>query len=146
MVTDYIIKALTDKVDKLAKEDTESVRAGDLMHLRTKITGVVLQKNLKKIVEALHPTPAVCGMPKEIARKFIINNETYDREYYTGFLGELNLKTEKQRNQHRQNQENQAYRSISKITTLYVNLRCMQLKEQKAMLYVGGGITKRLQR
>lgn len=142
LVTHYIIDTLTDKVDRLDKTDTETVRAGNLLHLRTKITGVVSEGSLGTIVKALHPTPAVCGMPKESAREFIVNHERYDREYYTGFLGELNLKTEKQRSARRKNQENQAYRAISNTTTLYVNLRCMQLKNKKALLYVGGGITK----
>ncbi|KKN22444.1 hypothetical protein LCGC14_0915170 [marine sediment metagenome] len=142
LVTNYIVNALKGLVDKLEKTDTETVRAGNLLHLRTKITGVVSKDNVKDIVKALHPTPAVCGMPKANARDFITNYENYDREYYTGFLGELNLKTEKQRSARRKNQENQAYRAISSTTTLYVNLRCMQLKNDKAFLYVGGGITK----
>jgi hypothetical protein len=39
----------------------------------------------------LHPTAAVCGLPKEAAKAFILENEEYDREYYSGFLGELNI-------------------------------------------------------
>lgn len=142
LVTDYIIDALKGQVDQLRPTNTETVRAGGLLHLRTKITGLLEEENLEAIVNALHPTPAVCGMPKETAQKFIWDNENYDREYYTGFLGELNLKTEKQRSPRRSNQENQAYRAIAKTTTLYVNLRCMQLKNDKAYIYVGGGITK----
>ena len=142
LVTNYIVNALEGLVDKLEKSDTETVRAGNLLHLRTKISGVVSKNNLKQIVKALHPTPAVCGMPKADAWDFITNNENYDREYYTGFLGELNLKSEKQRSARQKNQENQAYRAIVSSTTLYVNLRCMQLKNDRAYLYVGGGITK----
>ena len=142
MVTNYIADALTDRVDQLVKSDTETVRAGNLLHLRTKITGVVAKENLQGIIEALHPTPAVCGMPKESARQFIADHENYERQYYTGFLGELNLKTEKQRSTRQKNQENQAYKTISRTTTLYVNLRCMQMRNGKAIVYVGGGITK----
>ncbi|MGB6153846.1 MAG: chorismate-binding protein [Pricia sp.] len=141
LVTDYIINALKGRVERIEKTDTETLRAGNLLHLRTKITGLVIENNLRDIVEALHPTPAVCGMPKGRALNFIFENENYNREYYTGFLGELNLKSEKQRSPRRKNQENQAYRAISNTTTLYVNLRCMQLKDNKALLYVGGGIT-----
>ena len=142
LVTDYLIDALKGRVERLEKTDTETLRAGNLLHLRTKITGLVTENNLKDIVKDLHPTPAVCGMPKESSQHFILENENYDREYYTGFLGELNLKSEKQRSPRRKNQENQAYRAISNTTTLYVNLRCMQLKNNRALLYVGGGITK----
>lgn len=142
MVTDYITEALKSQVDQLKQTKTDTVRAGELLHLRTKITGLVERENLEAVVKALHPTPAVCGMPKKNARNFIRDNEHYNREFYTGFLGELNLKAGKQRNSRRSNQENQAYRSIVNTTTLYVNLRCMQLKNEKAYIYVGGGVTK----
>ena len=46
---------------------------------------------LKSLVQALHPTPAVCGFPKQTVQNFIQSNEGYNREFYTGFLGELNL-------------------------------------------------------
>ncbi|MDT7830138.1 chorismate-binding protein [Pricia sp. S334] len=142
MVTDYILDALEGSVERLTLSNTETARAGGLLHLRTKITGRVAEGELGNIVHALHPTPAVCGLPKQNAFDFIVRNEAYDREYYTGYLGELNLKTVKQRSSRRKNQENQAYRAIAKTTTLYVNLRCMQIKDDTAFIYVGGGITK----
>ena len=33
------------------------------------------------------------------------------------------------------------YRSINRFTELFVNLRCMQLVKDQALIYVGGGIT-----
>ena len=36
-----------------------------------------------------------------------------------------------------------AYRTIKNRTSLYVNLRCMQVLENKVKVYVGGGITSR---
>jgi isochorismate synthase len=71
-------------------------------------------------LDTLHPTPAVCGLPKAAAKDFILQNENYDRCYYTGFLGEINtnLKTE-----------------------LFVNLRCVEIIDTFAAIYVGGGIT-----
>ena len=98
--------------------------------------------NMKKLIMALHPTPAVCGLPKAPAKKFILENENYNREFYTGFLGELNLKKTVQRSSNRKNRENQAYASITKTSALFVNLRCMKLEDNKAVLFVGGGITK----
>ncbi|HET8737218.1 MAG TPA: chorismate-binding protein [Pricia sp.] len=142
LVTDYIFDVLKDQVSSLQRGSTESVRAGNLLHLRTRISGHIKGKSLESVVKVLHPTPAVCGMPQKKARKFIVKNEKYDREFYTGFLGELNFKSEKRRSTDTKNQENQVYRSIAETTTLYVNLRCMQLKDDKAYIYVGGGITK----
>ncbi len=97
---------------------------------------------MKEIISALHPTPAVCGLPKEKAKKFILSEENYDREFYTGFLGELNLQKNVQRSRTRRNVENLAYRAVKKETGLYVNLRCMKIEDGKAVLFVGGGITK----
>ena len=142
LVTNYILKALDGKVSDIERMPTETVRAGLLMHLRTKISGNAKQEKLGEVVKALHPTPAVCGMPKEKTKAFILKEENYDREFYTGFLGELNFKTERNRNNRPRNTENNVYRSISKNTTLFVNLRCMQLKEDNLQIYVGGGITK----
>jgi isochorismate synthase len=96
---------------------------------------------LKDLVTALHPTPAVCGLPLTDAKRFIQDNEKYQRAYYTGFLGELNYKEERTRNRNRRNQENSAYRSVVRTSELYVNLRCMQKVGDSFIIYVGGGIT-----
>lgn len=142
LVTEYVAKALHGKVASFRISETETIRAGGLLHLRTKISAELKNKDLAAIVLALHPTPAVCGIPLDAAKEFILENENYDREYYTGYLGELNLKDERERPSLRKNQENKAYRSIKRSTTFFVNLRCMQLKGSKAFIYVGGGITK----
>ena len=75
---------------------------------------------LHRVLEALHPTPAVCGLPTGKAKNFISRNEGYDREYYTGYLGRV---------------------TTGLNTQLYVNLRCMKINVNKAQVYVGGGIT-----
>ncbi|MFC4097812.1 chorismate-binding protein [Euzebyella saccharophila] len=141
LVTKFILEALKEKVGYLEEGNLETIKAGNLMHLRTKITGK-LKDNLKEVLKALHPTPAVGGLPKEPAVRFIQEQENYNREFYTGYLGELNLRTSRQRSARTNNQENQAYRCITKKNNLFVNLRCMQLKDSKALIYVGGGITK----
>ncbi|MFT5752377.1 MAG: isochorismate synthase [Flavobacteriales bacterium] len=143
MVTQTIVSHLEPLLGALDVSEAQTHQAGSLLHLKTDISGAVdlTAVSLKKIVEALHPTPAVCGLPKELAKVFILENEQYDREYYTGFLGELNLKTTRTRARNRRNVENLAYTSIAKNTHLFVNLRCMQLREDTASVYVGGGIT-----
>ena len=113
------------------------------MHLQTKISGLLKPENgLQSVIAKLHPTPAVCGLPKENAKQFILKNEDYKREYYTGFLGEINIKQAKTRNTNRRNVENNAYGSVKTISHLFVNLRCLQIKDNQALIYVGGGITK----
>lgn len=142
MVTGYVTEALKNKVSSLKISPRETTRAGDLLHLRTKLTGTIVKDNLPKIVEALHPTPAVCGMPMKASKDFILENENYNREFYTGYLGELNFKHELKRPFRRKNQEHRAYKTIKTTTTLFVNLRCMQLKDGQAQIYVGGGVTQ----
>lgn len=126
-VTDFISESLKNNTSELKISDPYTAKAGNLLHIKTDIQGTLHQDAaLKQVIEILHPTPAVCGFPKDKAREFILANEGYDREFYSGFLGELNMpsKTDK------------------KYTDLYVNLRCMQIKNSIANLYVGCGITK----
>lgn len=150
IVTDFIVEQLRNSVGSVTSDlqmevsPQHTVRAGNLLHLKTDIA-LRLSPNtkaLKPILEALHPTPAVCGFPKDKAKAFIIAHEGYAREFYAGFLGELNLKETRTRNTNRRNVENNAYGVSKVVSNLYVNLRCMQLKDDKVNLYVGGGITK----
>lgn len=142
LVTEFISEAIQTEVKQLKISETESVRAGNLWHLRTSVSGIMVDNTINTIVKALHPTPAVCGLPKKETKEFILQNENYNREFYTGFLGELNFKEEILRSGNRRNKENQVYKTIKNTSSLYVNLRCMQLKANTAIIYVGGGITK----
>lgn len=140
MVTRYISQALEDRLLELNVSETESVRAGSIWHLRTCISGRLKKKGLAAVLKALHPTPAVCGLPKTEAHGFILKCEPYDRTYYTGFLGELNFGGNGQGAARHNNGEQ--YGATRENTNLFVNLRCMQLVNDKVEIYVGGGITK----
>jgi isochorismate synthase len=141
LVTDYLVSNLKASVSSLNVAKVETIKAGNLLHLRTRVSGI-LNSNVKAVIELLHPTPAVCGLPKTAAKQFVLDHENYKREFYTGYLGELNLIEKKTRNANRRNVENSAYASVNKVSNLFVNLRCMQLTDVKASIYVGGGITK----
>lgn len=143
-VTDFIVSNIAPFVNQTKITDTETVKAGNLLHLKTIILAELKpeKSNLKSLISVLHPTPAVCGLPKVEAKAFILENENYEREFYTGFLGELNLETKVAPRSGKRNIENRAYQVPKKSTQLYVNLRCMQLKNNEASIYVGGGITK----
>ncbi|KQB42071.1 Isochorismate synthase [Flavobacterium daejeonense] len=127
-VTDYILENLKGLTSEVAISSPYTVQAGNVLHIKTDIEGVINKESrLNQVVSVLHPTPAVCGLPKEAAKAFILENEDYNREYYTGFLGELNKKDFAEKKQK---------------SDLYVNLRCMQIKYRQAHLYIGCGITK----
>lgn len=142
-VTDFILEGIKPLSESYKTSGVETVKAGNLVHLKTMISAQ-LKENvaLSSIINTLHPTPAVCGLPKQEAKSFILNHEKYNREFYTGFLGELNLETKVAPRLGKRNIENRAYAVTRKSTQLYVNLRCMQLKNGSAIIYVGGGITQ----
>lgn len=146
IVTNSIYRALKKNVNSITVSKTNTVKAGNLLHLQTQISGTLYSKlqevNLELLLKSLHPTPAICGFPKETAKQFILENENYNREYYTGFLGEINFSEITKRNSNKRNVENNAYTIMKKVSNIFVNLRCMQIKDQKALIYVGGGITK----
>ncbi len=142
-VTDFIVEQITPLVSGLKITPTETVKAGNLLHLKNNIASRLASGvSVKDIVAALHPTPAVCGYPKMEAQNFILKHEAYKRTYYSGFLGELNLEITKTPRSGKRNIENRAYAIPQKSTQLYVNLRCMQIDKGQAIIYVGGGITK----
>ncbi|PKQ44019.1 chorismate-binding protein [Confluentibacter flavum] len=144
IVTDFIIEHLKPSVEHLSISETETVKAGNLLHLRTMISAHLKPEasNLKQLISDLHPTPAVCGLPKLAAKTFILENEHYNRDFYTGFLGELNFETHIAPRSSKKNIENRAYTVTKKSTQLYVNLRCMQMQGNNAHIYIGGGITE----
>jgi len=121
LVTDFITETLRPFVENLEISEPKSVRAGNVVHLRTDICGKLSDKaEFNQIIRALHPTPAVCGLPKEAALQYILKNETYPRKFYTGFFGILDA---------------------NNATELFVNLRCMEIFSDSVFLYIGGGIT-----
>ena len=97
-------------------------KAGNLVHLRTDFSFGFDKINGRfwELVDAMHPTPAVAGQPKDDAISYIKKLEPHDRDYYTGFLGPV---------------------SHSEGIDLFVNLRCMKFTPAHLSLYVGGGIT-----
>ncbi|NOU45505.1 MAG: isochorismate synthase [Bacteroidales bacterium] len=121
-VIDFIREILQkNQVENLQEGKLKSVQAGKFAHLQTDFTFTVTgNTGTFNIAKALHPTPAVCGLPQKEAFRRIISTENHNRSYYTGFLGIQD------------NQDNCQF---------FVNLRCMQIIDNKAYIYVGGGLT-----
>ena len=120
-VTEYINERLKLRGLVPEAEGPYTVTAGELAHLRTDIRFALSSSDrIGSLLQDLHPTPAVCGLPAPEAFRFIGRHEGYDRSYYAGFLGCL---------------------SPAGHTALYVNLRCMQgIGAQGIRLYAGGGL------
>lgn len=102
----------------------ETMESGRVAHLKTSFFFQTerIKDCLGNFIAELHPTPAVCGLPKEQADEYIRTNEPYDRRYYTGYLGPWRL---------------------GGTVSLFVNLRCMEILPEEYILYAGGGITAR---
>lgn len=122
VVTDYLVAQLQPFCEQLELTEPYTQQAGALLHLKTEIKAQLHAAfSLQNLLHTLHPTPAVCGMPKAEALQFIGQEEGYDRQFYSGFLGEI---------------------CPNNQVDLFVNLRCMQRVHEKAHIYVGCGITR----
>ncbi|MFQ3577873.1 MAG: chorismate-binding protein [Verrucomicrobiia bacterium] len=96
-------------------------RAGSLLHLCTRFSfPKPTEFDWGAFVDALHPTPAICGTPRARALQVIKALERHDRAYYGGFLGPVGLDGHLQ---------------------LFVNLRCMKLYQNAITVFAGSGIT-----
>lgn len=126
LVCRYIINCFKKiRLREYVETGPKTVVAGNVLHLKTDYDVDMPASGFPQLgsimLKLLHPTSAVCGMPLQPALDFLLQNEGYDREFYSGFIGPVNI-------------ENESH--------LYVNLRCMKvLKDKKAQLYAGAGVT-----
>ncbi len=122
IVSDFVTHVLKSYgVQELEITGPETIKAGKMAHLRTSYTFSVqhLKDQIGAFVTALHPTPAVCGLPKDAAMEVIHQVESHSRSYYAGFLGRINKEE----------------------MDLFVNIRSMKFTDDGVDLYLGGGIT-----
>ena len=128
LVARYIVSCFKQlRLREYHESGPRTAVAGELLHLRTDFE--VDLKNVPfpsalgtDMLRLLHPTSAVGGMPKVPALAFLQAHEGYDRAYYSGFLGPVNV-------------------DAAGISRLFVNLRCLQLRSTEAILYAGTGLT-----
>jgi isochorismate synthase len=125
LVERYIISCFKKiRLREYDEHGPKTIVAGNLMHLRSDFTVNMKETNFPQLgstmLQLLHPTSAVCGMPLDTAFDFLAAHEGYHRKFYSGYLGPVN---------------------ISNHIDIFVNLRCMQLLQNKAILYAGAGVT-----
>ena len=127
LVARYIVSCFKQlRLREYHETGPRTVVAGQLLHLRTDFEvdlKTVPFPNLgTDMLRLLHPTSAVGGMPKAAALEFLRRHEGYDRAYYSGFLGPVNV-------------------TAPGVARLFVNLRCLQVRAHEAVLYAGTGLT-----
>ena len=93
----------------------------NVWHLSTKFRGLLRDPppGVLELVEALHPTPAVAGEPRDAALEVIADLEPFDRGSYAGPVG---------------------WMDASGDGEWAIALRCAELRGDQATLYAGAGI------
>lgn len=126
LVSRYIIECF--KKIRLREYDDvgpKTVRAGNLLHLKTEFTVDMAALNFPDLpstmLKLLHPTSAICGSPLEKSKEFIKTHEGFERGYFCGYLGAVN---------------------IGNQTSIYVNIRSAIVKNDTVTFYAGAGITE----
>jgi len=125
LVCRYIINCFKKiRLREYEEHGPRTMVAGNLMHLKTVYEVDMTATNFPQLgsvmLKLLHPTSAVCGMPFDHALDFLVTNEGYDREFYSGYLGPV---------------------QVNNSSEIFVNLRCMQVFEHHARIYAGAGVT-----
>lgn len=118
-VTRYIQDILSNFSEEIEISETYNHISGEIKHLRNDLSCKIKENQLLQLIDELHPTPAICGIPKKECLEKILEIEGYNRAYYSGYI---KIETEEQ-------------------VYYFVNLRCSQLFKNSSMVYVGGGIT-----
>lgn len=120
LVTDFILKGINGlTLGELDVDGPYVHQAGPVEHLRTDISFNIDSHQEVQLIKQLHPTPAVCGLPRNMAKQAYEAMEIHRRELYTGYIGVFGKQQ----------------------THCYVNLRCAKLIDDELFAYVGGGIT-----
>jgi len=126
LVSRYIINCFKEiRLREFEENGPKTIQAGNLFHLKStykiKLADVDYSDLGSMLIKLLHPTSAVAGMPREAALNFIKENENFDRELYSGFIGPVNYKDE---------------------SKLFVNLRCSKINKNNILLFAGAGVTE----
>jgi isochorismate synthase len=90
LVIDEIRRVLTPHCCELAIPANPTLMSTDtLWHLGTPIAGQLHpgQASVLSLACQLHPTPALCGYPTELARQFIREQEPFRRALFSGIVG-----------------------------------------------------------
>lgn len=123
----YVIDSLVENLDPISKRlrvapEPEVIRLAQVMHLRSVISAELNPRvGAGLVLRALHPSAAVCGMPRAGAKQLIRNLEPFDRGWYAGAVGCLS----RERNE------------------FAVAIRSALIRESTVSLFVGAGIVSR---
>ncbi|WP_407925505.1 isochorismate synthase [Geminicoccus flavidas] len=121
-----VVEAILDQLAPCCRELTapkapELVATRSMWHLGTPIEGRLKDASISsvRLAALLHPTPAVCGTPRDLADRVIHTHEGYERDFYAGAVG---------------------WCDATGDGAWYVSIRCAEITGNHARLYAGAGI------
>lgn len=122
----FVVEAVADALRPYCRRldvpaEPSIVQTAAMSHLSTIVRGELADPSVTalELAAALHPTPAVCGTPTELARRAIGEIEPFDRGFYTGMVGWCNADGDGE---------------------WVVTIRCAEVKERTLRLFAGAGI------
>lgn len=124
MVVEYILDQLSPWCRQLGCPDgTRLTSTRSMWHLQTRICGELRDDGVPVpvLAAALHPTPAVCGLPCQRAADLIRKLEPVARDFYAGAVGWCDARGD---------------------GAWYVAIRCADICGREALLYAGAGIVE----
>ncbi len=93
-VFSFLINSLKNFSDEISYSSNPQIKKlSNIQHLQTPITAILKDEiDILELLKALHPTPAVCGLPQKNALELIKDLEYFDRGLYAGIIGWYNAK------------------------------------------------------
>lgn len=122
LVVEFILDTLAPWCRRLLRpEGVALTSTASMWHLGTRIEGELKSDDVPAAVlaAALHPTPAVCGLPRQQAARQIAALEDYRRDFYAGAVGWCDGRGD---------------------GAWHVTIRCAEVSGRQARLYAGAGI------
>jgi isochorismate synthase len=121
VVVDDIVARLEPITERLSAPSTPNLlKMANVQHLASEVVGILESpRSVIEVAGALHPTPAVAGLPLAEALAFINKSESIDRGWYSGGIG---------------------WTDGSGNGQIAVALRCALVRGDTAQLYAGAGI------
>lgn len=119
IVTEEIIKRIKPLSKKIEISNLQTMKLSYIQHRSTPISATLLSNvNALHLINTLHPTPAVGGLPWDKAKAEILELEPYDREFYAAPIGIIS-------------------KNYSEIA---VGIRSAYIEGEKVTLFGGAGI------
>lgn len=122
VVVEAVVAALSPYCKTLEVPSEPSLAQTNTMwHLSTEINGELedIRTSVLELAMALHPTPAVCGTPTDLAREVIKEIEPFERGFFTGLVG---------------------WCDSSGNGEWAVTIRCAEVENRTLRLFAGAGI------